>query len=343
MSNLKSKNMRRFWIGVDVSKKTMDVALVHVTGQVHAQDKIGNSAKALEKLWKQWVKAHGFSAEDCMVCLEATGHHSNLPVLTLLDMKVPTWLAHPTDILKSIGNIRGKDDKVDALRIANYARRFDDKARQVTENFRRTLRLKQMITERKNLVKRKGSLDAKLKDTARYYNEEDRKNCIRRAKAEIALLKKHIKDLDKVIKGVIKADLELYQQYKLLLSVDGVGEVLSAHFLATTEGFTRYSTPRELACHAGVAPFRYTSGTSIKGKTRVSKQARKGLKTVVHMAATSIIRLKGELKDYYDRKIAQGKNKMAVLNAVRNKIIHRVCAVIARGTPFIGRKTMKVA
>ncbi|MDQ3100312.1 MAG: IS110 family transposase [Bacteroidota bacterium] len=335
--------MRRFWIGVDVSKKTLDVALVYVTGQVHAQDKVANSAKALEKLWKQWVKAYGFDAEDCMVCLEATGHHSNLPVLTLLDMKVPTWVAHPTDILKSIGTTRGKDDKVDALRIANYARRFDDKARLVTENFSRTLRLKQMITERKNLVTRKGSLDAKLKDPARYYNEQDRINCSRRTKAEVALLKKHIKELDQVIKEVIKADPQLHEQYKLLLSIDGVGEVLSAHFLAVTEGFTRYNTPRELACHAGVAPFRYTSGTSIKGKTRVSKQARKGLKTIVHMAATSVIRLEGELKDYYERKIAQGKNKMTVLNAIRNKIIHRVCAVIARGTPYMGRKTMKAA
>ena len=328
---------------MDISKKSLDVALVQVNGRVEAQVKVANKAEAIQKLWARWEKSHGLIAEDTLVCLEATGHHSNLPVLTLLDMKIPTWLAHPTSILKSIGHTRGKDDKIDALRIATYARRFDDKARLVTEHFRRTLRLKQMITERRNLVRRKGFLDAKMKDATRYYNEEDRDNCLRRAQAEGALLKKHIKELDVVIKELIKADAQLHEQYKLLMSIDGVGEVLSANLLATTEGFTRYNTPRELACHAGVAPFSYTSGTSIKGRTRVSKQARKGLKTIIHMAVTSVIRLKGELKDYYDRKVAQGKNKMSVLNAVRNKLIHRICAVIARGTPYHGRKTMKLA
>jgi transposase len=335
--------MRRFWIGIDVSKKTLDVALVQMNGQVRAQVTVANRPTALQALWKQWTKAHDLRAEECLICLEPTDYHSNLPVLTLLDLKVPTWLAHPTDILKSIGNTRGKDDKVDALRIANYARRFEDKARLVTEHFRRTLRLKQLIGERRNLVKRKGYLDAKLRDTVRYFNDEDRINCTRRARAEAELLKGHISELDRSIKEVIKADPQLHAQYKLLLTIDGVGEVLSAHLLATTEGFTRYNTPRELACHAGVAPFRHTSGTSIKGKARVSKQARRGLKAIVHMGATSLIRLKGELKDYYDRKVAQGKNKMTVLNAVRNKILHRICAVIARGTPYIGRKTMKVA
>lgn len=339
----KVRIMRKFWIGIDVSKKTLDAALLGENGNVLAQKKVSNSEKSLKKLYGQWAKSFGFSKRECLVCLEPTGHYSNVPVLTCLDMEVGTWLVHPNNVLKSNGTTRGKDDKVDALRIAIYARRYDDKARLVAEDFRRTLRLKQMITERKNLVKRKASLDGKLKDTARYCNEEDRDNCTRMARAELALLKKHIKELDKVIKEVIKADPQLYEQHKLLLSVDGVGNVLSAHLLATTEGFTRYNTPKELACHTGVVPFQYTSGTSIKGKTRVSKQARKSLKTIVHMAALSVIRLKGELRDYYLRKVAQGKNKMSVLNAVRNKIIHRVCAVIARGTPYVATKTMKIA
>lgn len=67
------------------------------------------------------------------------------------------------------------------------------------------------------------------------------------------------------------------------------------------------------------------------------------MKTIVHMAALSVIRLKGELRDYYLRKIAEGKNKMSVLNAVRNKLIHRICAVIARGTPYVVDPGAKVA
>ena len=330
--------MRKFWIGIDVSKKTLDAVLLGMNGEVLAQERVDNSAKALKALYRHWTKNFGFGGQECLVCLEPTGHYSNRSVLTFLDMEVPTWLAHPTNILRGTGCSRGKDDGTDALLIATYARRYHDQSSFVTEHFRRTLSLKQLITERKDLVKRKGSLDAKLKDPDRFCGKADRIRCTRMAKVQTTLLKKCIKELDGMIKEMIKADHELQRQYKLIRTIDGVGEVLAAHLLATTEGFTRYNTARELACHAGVAPFRYTSGTSIKGRTRVSKQARKSLKTVVHMAATSIIRLNGELRDYYLRKIAQGKNKMTVLNAIRNKIIHRVCAVIQRGTPYIGRK-----
>ncbi len=330
--------MRKFWIGIDVSKKTLDAALLDVKGEVLAQERIDNNAKALKALYRRWAKDFGFGEQECLVCLEPTGHYSNRAVLTFLEMGVHTWLAHPTNILRGTGTARGKDDRTDALRIAAYARRYDDQASLVTDHFRCSLRLKQLITERKDLVRRKGSLDAKLKDPDRFCEKADKIRCTRMEKVQSTLLRKCINEIDGMIKEMIKADPELYRQYKLLITVDGVGQVLASHLLATTEGFTRYNTARELACHAGVVPFRYTSGTSIKGKTRVSKQARKSLKTVVHMAATSIIRLNGELRDYYLRKIAQGKNKMTVLNAIRNKIIHRVCAVIQRGTPYIGRK-----
>jgi len=72
----------------------------------------------------------------------------------------------------------------------------------------------------------------------------------------------------------------------------------------------------------------------VRGKTRVNHQARKSLKTLLHMAAMSALQVKGELQDYYQRKVAQGKNKMLVINALRNKLIHRVYAVIKRGKKY---------
>lgn len=87
-------------------------------------------------------------------------------------------------------------------------------------------------------------------------------------------------------------------------------------------------------CHAGVAPFEHRSGSSVRGKTRVSHHARKRLKSLFHLAAMSSIRAKGELRDYYQRKVGEGKNKMLVLNAVRNKIIHRIYAVVRRGEKY---------
>ncbi|WP_026260756.1 transposase, partial [Spirosoma luteum] len=92
--------------------------------------------------------------------------------------------------------------------------------------------------------------------------------------------------------------------------------------------------PKKMACHAGVAPFEHRSGTSVRGKTQVSHQARKRLKSLFHLGAMSVIRMKGELQDYYQRKVGEGKNKMLVLNAVRNKLIHRIYAVVKRGKKY---------
>ncbi|SKC10937.1 Transposase IS116/IS110/IS902 family protein, partial [Soonwooa buanensis] len=80
--------------------------------------------------------------------------------------------------------------------------------------------------------------------------------------------------------------------------------------------------------YAGVAPFEYSSGSSIYRKPRVSTMADKELKKVLHLAALSSIRLKNDLAIYFQRKVAEGKNKMSILNAIRNKIIHRIYALI---------------
>ena len=104
--------------------------------------------------------------------------------------------------------------------------------------------------------------------------------------------------------------------------------------LVYTHGFNRLNDSRKLACYSGVAPFVYESGTSIRGKTGVSKFANNELKKVLHMAAISSVQHNPDLKQYFQRKVLQGKNKMSVINAVRNKLLHRVVAVIKRGTPY---------
>jgi transposase len=110
--------------------------------------------------------------------------------------------------------------------------------------------------------------------------------------------------------------------------------VLSWNIIAKTNGFKSIQTARKFACYAGVVPFEHQSGTSVWRKPKVSVYADKSLKSLLHMAAMSAIRLKNDLRAYYQRKVQDGKNKMLVLNAVRNKIIQRVYAVIKNQTPY---------
>ncbi|MBC3795365.1 IS110 family transposase [Spirosoma utsteinense] len=123
------------------------------------------------------------------------------------------------------------------------------------------------------------------------------------------------------------------------MSVPGIGTATATEIVIATNEMKAITDPKKMACHAGVAPFNYQSGSSVRGRPGVSQHARKRLKSLFHLGAMSAIRMKGELQDYYQPvrrcgKVKEGKNKMLVLNAVRNKLIHRVYAVVERGEKY---------
>ena len=126
---------------------------------------------------------------------------------------------------------------------------------------------------------------------------------------------------------------EIKTNVSLLTSIPGVGIQTALAFVIYTNNFKLINEGKRLACFAGVVPFPNQSGT-IRKKDRVSKHANMILKRIIHLAAMSVCKTKGELGEYYRRKIAEGKNKMSVLNALRNKLIQRMCAVINRQEPY---------
>lgn len=83
------------------------------------------------------------------------------------------------------------------------------------------------------------------------------------------------------------------------------------------------------------APFEHQSGTSIKGRTRVSSLSNKQLKKLIHMVAICACAYNPEMKSYYKRRVSEGKNKMSTLNVIRNKIISRMFAVVNRGSGYV--------
>ena len=324
----------KHWIGIDVSKATLDVALIDGSGILLGESKVQNSAKELKALLRRWTKEFTLVCQEYMVCLEPTGHYSHAALEVLVDLGAPTWLAHANDIKQSIGMTRGKNDRIDALRIADYARRFHDKARCFTADQLKMNKLKQLLSKREHYVIRKAAHQRQIKDMNKLMHKDLRAVFTRFDKAQITALNKVIEQLEEMIEETIHAEPELSKRFDLLKSVEGVGLILGAHLLALTDGFTRFTTPRQLACHAGCAPFENRSGTSVRGRTRVSHNANHDLKRLLHMSVVGLIRFPGEFQTYYKRKVAEGKHKMLVFNAMRNKLIHRVCAVIRKGQPY---------
>ena len=110
--------------------------------------------------------------------------------------------------------------------------------------------------------------------------------------------------------------------------MDGVGKCIAAQVIVDTNEFKNIKAGKEYACYSGVAPFEHSSGSSVGSRSRVSDRANKGSKTLFHLAAICAIRMTGDLKTYYERKVAAGKNKMSVMGSMRNKVILRVFACV---------------
>ena len=148
-------------------------------------------------------------------------------------------------------------------------------------------------------------------------------------------IEKQIEKIEKQIDALVEVNPPIKENQQLLLSIKGVGKVLSLETIIKTRNFSRFQNARQFACFSGTAPFENTSGTSIRGKTRVDHHADKRMKTLLHLSAKSAIQYDPELKDYYLRRTAIGKSKMSTINIVRNKILYRMFAVIKRRTPFV--------
>lgn len=102
-----------------------------------------------------------------------------------------------------------------------------------------------------------------------------------------------------------------------------------------TEGFKKFDCWRKFASYCGTAPFPNSSGSSIRGRTKISNLANKKIKSLLDLCAKSSIQFNEEMKAYYNKRIAQGKNKMSTINVIRNKILARIFAVINRQSPYV--------
>jgi transposase len=230
-----------------------------------------------------------------------------------------------------MGISRGKTDRIDAKRIALFSYRYLDQVRLWIPERTVIKRLKNLITFRTRIIETIKSLKAPLKELEEFLNEEE---YIRLSKFHfntLIALENDLKLINKEIDGLIKEDERLSYLFSIVNSVSNIGPVTTAVIIATTNEFINITEGKRYACYAGVVPFQHQSGTSVKGQTRVSHIANKTVKTMLHMSALSSISRPGEFKDYYNRKIEEGKNKMSTINAIRNKLVLRVFACVRDG------------
>jgi transposase len=266
--------------------------------------------------------------------MEYTGIY-NLPLVKWLKKQSALiWMESGTQISKSQGLVRGKNDKVDSSRIALYAfsNRHNIKLwkapREIIE------KLSVLLSLRNRFIKAKKQLSVTIEEQKLYLDKNTIKTLKKLNADPVNELMKSIQKVEKEIMELIKTDERIFRIYKIATSIDGIGMITAVNLITTTNEFLSITEAKKYACYSGVAPFEHSSGSSVRGKTKVSHMANKKTKTLLHLAALSAIQVKGEIKEYYKRKVEQGKNKMSVLNAVRNKIIQRVFACVKQDRFF---------
>lgn len=318
-------------VGIDISKDVIDVTL-HLS-EVHQQ--FENKLKGF-KAFVKWLKKNAScSINEVLICFEHTGIYSLSLATFLSENNYKYVIESALQIKRSLGLTRGKNDKIDSKRIAEYAFMRKNTLKTYDLPSMELQNLQSLLSLRTQLVKQRAGLKARLKEQKLIMKQKDNLTLFNIQDQTINHLSKQINKIEKEMKSIIDKEPQLKKIYKLVTSVIGIGLVIGVHLLVSTNCFTKFDNARKYACYCGVAPFEHSSGKSIKGKTRVSHYADKELKTLFDLAAKSAILYDPELKSFYQGRVDKGKSKMSSINAVRNKLIHRVFAVIKRESPYV--------
>jgi len=318
-------------IGIDVSKLLID-ACIH-TKQIVFQ--FENSNEGFKKMM-QWISSNTpFLSQEMMFVFENTGMYSHQLSLFLTKEKQSFFVASGLEIKRSIGIARGKDDQIDAKRIALYGYRLKEELNPSKLPENRILRLKSLLSLRTKLNKQRAGFKASLKEQKAIYSNKDYKIIFDIQRKMIANLSKQIDTINTAMQAIINDSNELKETYKLVTSVKGIGMQTAIMMIVFTDNFSKFENWRKFASYCGIAPFPYQSGTSIKGRTKVSHLANKKLKAIINMCAISAIQHNPEMKLYYQKRVLEGKSKMSTVNIIRNKLIARVFAVVKRKTPYV--------
>lgn len=331
-----------YFLGIDFSKETLDLCLIDLSGKAILKSfKVKNSIAGFARIERKLNARSGalklVDKANLMIIGENTGRLSQLIPLLFSRNGWQFWLENPIEIKYSSGMTRGKSDAADAQQIARYGMRYQDQF-QVYEPPTNVLveldvQMKQLAKCERQLKSLKTSYEA-ITSSLTHFDIVQDEQVEASYQQLIEQMQAHINLLEKKIWALIKTDVKLKKQAKLLQSIPGIGPKTAVALIVYTRGFTRLTSASKLKCYCGVAPFEYQSGSSVRGRTKVHPNANKHLKWLLHMCAMTASWTKGELKDYYDRKVAQGKNRMLVMNNLRAKLIERIIAVIKRGTPF---------
>lgn len=291
----------KFFIGIDVSKPYLDVSLMAVIDhqkqavQTARFDNTAEGLKALEKC----LKAHGVTFnENMLLVIENTGVYHRLLWSFCSRKNLPIHKGNAAHIKWSFGIARGKNDKIDSMRLCSYAQKHGEELKATPALDPVLLLLKDLMRARTKLLSQMNSIKTYIKELKNANDKAVQQLMEQAHKTAMEGMAKSIKSIEAEISRIITENASLQTNYNLLLSVPGIGHLTAVYLICCTNNFYGKISGKQLACYAGVVPFEHSSGISVKGKTRVHKMSNKDLKKMLHLSSLTVIRYYPEFKTY---------------------------------------------
>lgn len=317
-------------LGIDVSKERFDVALLREGKYRHK--KFTNAKKGFEELTR-WLGKLG--VETLHVCMESTGIYGEGLAEYLHDRGFKVSMVNPARIKGfAQGELRrSKTDKLDASLIARFCAAMNPSLWEPDPVEMRELR---------SLARRmEALLSMRQQELNRLEVSDDIvKKSIRR---HIRYIDKDIDALKDKINSHIERNPELRDKRKLLESIPAVGEATINVILSHFASIEKFPNPKCLASFLGIAPRHYRSGSSVRGRTRMSKVGRSSLRKAFYMPALVGLRFNPVLADLGRRLKEAGKPPMLIIGAAMRKLVHIIYGVLKNKMPFDANYSVKTA
>lgn len=302
------------WVGIDVSKATLDVALRPSQQKIQ----VPNTAEGIAKLLEQLSL---FTIEQ--VIIEATGGYEQAVALDLHDRGLKVSVINPRqgrDFAKATGRL-AKTDAIDAQMLAHFGEALKPAATVFASQTAQELQA--LISRRRQLVEMLSAEKNRISIA--------KQRVLPDVEAHIDWLQERIKQLDHEIQTLSQSEVQWRSRLALLQSVPGIGPVISTTLLAALPELGTVSDKR-ISALVGVAPLNRDSGNA-RGK-RWIWGGRASVRAVLYMGALVAVRHNPILKAFYDRLLAQGKAKKVALTACMHKLLRILNAIVRDQKPW---------
>lgn len=320
----KDSTLKDIILGIDISKKTFDVALV-MGDKTHTKA-FDNNEQGFDTL-SNWLSKYGIG--NVAACLEATGTYGEALAEYLHGQGYTVYVVNPARIYSYAKSkqLRAKNDKLDAHIIAEYCRVHDDLRAftPMSAEIKHLQQLDRRIADLKDtLVREKNRLESAN------HSELIRSSILR----SIAFVEAEITALESEIDDMIGKIPELAKNKELIESAKGLGPVTSRIFIVDFGSFESFDSARAAAAFSGLTPFTRKSGTSLNNPGSISRMGNNRIRQVLFMAARASSRYNPVFKALYDRLRAAGKSYKVAICAIARRIVHMAYGMIKHQKPF---------